>query len=114
MSDYKVGQELPNGVIVDDILNRPGNILPFGFYNPSMEGKLVWMCNNGLEGNEIVSVFSMKFENKKDERDVKYLESMEQALYMRDELIKNGWLPLKLPEIKFSFSGETRANVSKK
>lgn len=100
--EYKLGQTLPNGFEVDAIINRPGNLLPFGLYNPETEGKLIWMCNNGMEGTEIVSVFSMKEEGKND-KDVKYLESMEQAIYMRDELLKNGWMPLVLPDIKFSF-----------
>lgn len=100
--EYKVGEQLPNGLVIEDTLNRPGDILPFAYYNPKTEGKLTWVCNYGIEGTEIVSVFSMKGEG----REVKYLASMEEAKYARDELIKNGWLPLKLPQVNITFSKE--------
>lgn len=105
--DYTVNEKLPNGVTIENVLNREGDVLPFGYYNPETEGKLIWMCNNGIDGKEIVSVFYMKASPPEEEhRDVKYLSSMKDAIYMKEELIKNGWLPLKLPEIKISFSSE--------
>ena len=116
--EYGLGEELPGGVMVDNTLNRPGDILPFGLYNPETEGKLIWMCNYGIEGSEIVSVYAMRgtgntssdgdnnINPAKDEKDIKYLASLDEARYVRDELIKSGWLPLKLPEIKFSISSD--------
>lgn len=107
--EYAIGEQLPNGVTIETMLNRPGNVLPFGYYNPETEGKLIWMCNTGMEGDEIVSVFLMRASPPEEEhRDVKYLESIQQAIYVRDELIKNGWLPLKLPEIKFQISDKKK------
>jgi hypothetical protein len=99
---YGLGDKLPNGAIIEDMLNRPGDVLPFGYCDPKSDGKLIWTCNYGIEGTEIVSVFSMKDEG----RDVKYLADMEEAKYMRDELIKSGWSLLKLPQVNITFSGE--------
>lgn len=98
--NYTIGDKLPNGIVIENTLNRNGDILPFGYYDPKLEGKLVWICNYGIEGEEIVSVFSMKEEG----RDIKYLNSIEEAKYMREELIKNGWQPLKLPEVNIKVS----------
>lgn len=106
--DFGLGQKMPNGLIIENILNKEDDTLPYGFYNPETEGKLTWVCNYGIEGNEIISVYNMKVDGGDGHRDVKYLASLEEAKYVRDELIANGWLPLKLPDIKFTFSGESK------
>lgn len=104
--EYTLGEETPNGMIIENILNREGDILPFGYYKPETEGKLKWMCNYGLDGTDIVSVFAMVMEDGKVEKNTKYLKDIDQAKYVRDELINNGWLPIKLPEIKFKMSSD--------
>jgi hypothetical protein len=101
--EFSIGEESPVGITIENLLNREGDILPFGLFKPELEGKLTWMCNYGTEG-DIISVFSMILEDKKNERDVKILKDMVEAKYMRDELIKDGWRPLVPPEIKFTVS----------
>ena len=95
-----------NKVVVENMLNREENALPFGLCDPKTKGRLQWFCNYGINGSEIVSVYC-QHTNDKLEKDVKYLESLEQAKYMRDELIKNGWVNIKLPEIIVNFNDKT-------
>ncbi len=92
-----------NGIVIENTLNK-GDNLPFGYYDPLCEGKLTWTCNYGITGKEIVSVFCMK--DDKIEKDVKYLNDLEEAKFCRAELIKNGWLPLKTPNINITVNGK--------
>ena len=107
---------MDSGVYIENTLNRDGDILPFGYYNPINEGRLSWVCNYGITGTEIVSVFTMTpgVESATTEKNVKYLLDEKEAIYCRDELIKNGWLPLKLPEINITSSGGKNLNRREK
>ncbi len=104
MSSYKLGTPASNGMVVENMLNRDGDILPYGYYNPETAGKLTWMCNYGIEGTEIISVFVMTNSdgNGKVEKDIKYLKDIDEAKFCRAELVKAGWRRLTLPEIKFT------------
>jgi len=80
-------------------LNDPDGSLPYGLKHPDPTVKLLWMCNYGMEGSEIVSVFA-ESQGDKTKKEPKYLRGMDEARSIRDELLKNGWVPMKTPEIK--------------
>ena len=88
----------------ESILNREGDILPFGYYNPQTGGKLTWICNEDKDG-KITSVFDFDTGNG-HEKQSDYLIDMSGALFMRQELITNGWKKLDPPEVTFKFPGE--------
>ena len=91
------------GIKAECILNREGDILPYGYFNPETEGKLWWMCGEDEE-KRITSVFC--FDNAgQREKACKYLNNLEEAKYMRDELIKNGWKKLVPPKLEFTMPG---------
>lgn len=94
--------KITDQIKVENTLNRPGDILPYGYFNPQTEGKLIWICNYGINGDEIVSVFTM-VEETGSQKDIKYLADLDQAKYVRDELIKHGWKPYIPPKIDIKF-----------
>ena len=87
------------------ILNREGDVLPFGYYNPETDGKLTWVCNVDKD-NKITSVFDFKNPDGTHEKQCNYLENADKAKYVRDELINNGWKKMVPPEVTFKFPGE--------
>lgn len=99
---FKEGDEGPNGIIIENTLNKDDNKLPFGYYNPETEGKVTWICNYGSDG-KIVGVFSCDMGDH-TEKDVRYLENLEQALFFRDELVKHGWRKLVPPKMNFTMT----------
>lgn len=90
----------------ESILNREGDILPFGYYNPETDGKLIWMCNEDAEG-KITGVFSFD-KGTSREKVCKYMNDIADAQMIRDELVKNGWKKLEAPKISFSYSGSDK------
>ena len=101
---YKEGEQAPEGVTVENILNREDGSLPFGLFNPETEGKLTWICNYGTE-RDIISVFCFDHGDHSD-RDVKILTDLTEALYVRDTLIQHGWKKLIPPKIEFTISSD--------
>lgn len=95
-------QEIANSF--ECTMNREDGSLPYGYYCPETEGKLTWICGEDAEGI-ITSVFCFDYGTHKDKKS-SYLEDLDKAKYCRDELIKNGWRPLKPPEAKFKFPDE--------
>ena len=93
-----------NVVEAESILNRENGELPFAYFNPETEGKLVWICNRDPEGR-ITSVFSYNGPVQEDRR-CHYLEAIENAIMIRDELVNNGWKKLKPPKITFTYPGQ--------
>ncbi len=90
----------------ESILNREGDILPFGYHNPETDGKLIWMCNEDAEG-KITGVFS--FDKGTNRENVcTYMKDLDEAKMIRDELVKNGWKKLEAPKISFSYSGSDK------
>nr|QBK85510.1 MAG: hypothetical protein LCMAC101_00970 [Marseillevirus LCMAC101] len=87
----------------ESILNREGDILPFGYYNTEKDGKLIWMCNEDAEG-KITSVFSFDMGTHRDNKS-DYLRNMDDARLVRDELVKGGWKKLQPPKVTFSYAG---------
>lgn len=100
---FTEGQEAPNGMTIENTLNKSDE-LPFGFYNPDTDGKVTWVCNYGPKG-DIISVFACDLGTRTDKR-VAQLKDMKEALFCRDELIKNGWRPLIPPKINFTTTKE--------
>lgn len=102
-------QKFADGIKIENHLNRDGDILPFGYFCPESDGKVVWICGEDAAG-KITSVFSSNYEGRKD-RQVKYLDTIEDARFMRDELVKNGWQKLKVPEVKLTVPDASGKNV---
>lgn len=101
---YQEGEKDPSGFTIENTLNTDPNELPFGYYNPDTEGKLTWICNKSQTG-QIVSVFCFDHGDR-TEKEAKFLEDMDQAIYFKDELVKNGWRPLVPPKINFTVTKE--------
>jgi hypothetical protein len=92
---------LLENVKAEPTLNRENDVLPYGYFNPDTEGKLVWMCGEDADG-KITSVFCFENENGRKEKSCKYLDTFEEAKNIRDELIKNNWRKLVPPKIEFT------------
>ena len=88
----------------ESLLNREDDSLPYAYFNPQTNGKLTWVCGNDAE-NRITSVFSFDHGTFKDKQ-CQYLENIDKAKYIRQELVSVGWQKLKPPEITFTFPGE--------
>ena len=101
---YKEGENAPGGISIENTLNNEDGTVPFGLFNPDTEGKLTWICNYGPEGY-IVSVFCFDHGDH-TERDVCYLKDIDEAKYVRDELIRNRWRKLIPPKIAFTVSSK--------
>lgn len=86
---------------VENILNRDGDILPYGYFNPATEGRLNWMCGRDST-NKITSVFCFEHADGHREKSCKYLDTEIEAKHMRDELIKDGWNKIVPPKIEFT------------
>ena len=90
------------------IFNNPDGSLPFALYNPDpvLAGRLQCMIGEDEE-KKITKVFLFEYKDEinggfKQEKEVEYLENINQALYVRDELRKCGWLDIKPPEVTFT------------
>lgn len=86
-------------------MNSPDGKLPYGYFNPLLEGKLKWICAPDQD-DRITSVFIGE-ENGKPQRMIKYLKDEDEARYYRDTLIKDGWQPLKPPKVMIQFPGQS-------
>jgi hypothetical protein len=110
---YAAGEKTPDGFTIENTLNATEDALPFGLYNPETEGKLTWVCGEGTE-NKIVSVFCMDLGDH-TERQEAILDDLEQARYMRKELIANGWKKLVTPTVNFTVtSGGRSADMNRR
>ncbi len=96
--------ETQESVEAESILNPENGELPFAYFNPETEGKLVWLCNHDPEGN-VTSVFTFNGPIQEDRR-CQYLKSVEEAKEIRDELVKCGWKKLKPPKVTFTYPGQ--------
>lgn len=82
--------------------------LPFAYFHPEHDGKLEWICDLDGETNKIISVFSMKGQGKQASE----LPNKEKAMFIRDELIANGWQKIIPPEIKYKY-GEREITLNR-
>lgn len=121
---FSEGQEDPSGFTVENVMNKDDESLPFGYFCPATEGKVTWVCGYGpqkknnvskshgnSETSDIVSVFSCDTGDG-TERQVKILENMDQAKYMRDELVKEGWQKLSAPKIEFTVTKDGKKSTT--
>lgn len=102
--ENNITQYVLENVQAESLLNREGNVLPFGYFNPRTDGKLIWICGQDPEG-QIVSVFCYDFGTYKEKK-CDLIPSIEKAMEIREELIKDGWQKLKPPEVTFSYAGK--------
>lgn len=102
MADDRNRPNNPKGVQIESIINRDDGSLPFGYFEPSQDGKLTWNCGYDAKGR-IISVFCYDFGTHKDKK-ASVLDTMDAAIYARDELIKAGWHKLKPPEITVKYA----------
>lgn len=79
-------------------LNGEDGKPPYGFFNPQLEDRLQWICNYD-DNRRIVSIFRHKNDDGTFDRQVGYLQDEAEAMRYRDELVANGWKPLKPPKI---------------
>jgi hypothetical protein len=93
-----------NNIKFENIMNKEDGSLPYAFFNPETEGKLTWMCGYDAE-QKITSVFCFDHGTHKD-KVPNYVESIEKAEFMRQEIINSGWKKLTPPDITFTFPGE--------
>lgn len=96
---------------IRSILNQTDGSLPFGYFEPTQDGKLTWNCGLDPEGR-IISVFCFDFGTHKDKK-VSELSSLKDAVFARDELIKAGWMKLKPPEITVSYDDGTEKPLNR-
>jgi hypothetical protein len=85
---------------IENILNRKGDLLPFGYYSIDDE-RVSWNCGYD-QNNKITSIFSCS--EDKGNRQIAYLKDIKEAIYVRDELIKAGWKKLIPPEITVKYA----------
>jgi len=88
-------------VEVESLLNRETGELPFAYFEPTTEGKLMWVCNYDAEG-KITSVTQLP----DGQRRIAYLEDKATAEKIRDELIEHGWKKLKPPKVTLTYPGQ--------
>lgn len=82
---------------IESTLNENLNELPFAFYCPETSGEVYWICDYDYE-KRIVGTFKSEIKGDKASQS-NFLKDMDEAMSVRDELIINGWLPMKKPEI---------------
>lgn len=87
-----------NEPTVENVLNKNGNNLPFGYYHPGMEGNLTWNCDFDTDG-KVTSVFCMKLPDGGVDKKCAYLKDVDEARKYRDTLVEEGWLKTKPPEV---------------
>lgn len=100
------------GFSVENTLNVDENKPPFGLFNPETEGKLTWICGYGPDEKTIISMYCMDMGGGRNERQVSQLESLEQALYVRRELLANGWKLLRPPKVEFKVTNKDGMKVN--
>jgi hypothetical protein len=87
-----------------------GDEPPFGYFHPELEGKLKWLCCEDKDGH-LTSLFT--FEAEETEKDVSHV-TIAEAKHVRDELVKNGWLPLRPPKMTFTTKEDAVTKQHKK
>lgn len=85
---------------IESIINRENDQLPFVYFHPPSEGKVTWHCGYDQD-NKLTTVFCYKGVGEKD-RKIGYLKDIDEALFFRDELVKEGWEKMKPPQITTS------------
>ncbi len=82
------------------VLNPEDGSIPFGYFCPESDGKVLWICNYDTQG-KITSVFSHN-----NDRRCQYLDTPEDAKKIRDALVDAGWQKLIPPKVTFTYPGQ--------
>lgn len=93
----KVAKSVMKNLKVESVLNREGDILPFGLFFPPSDGNFTWNCGVDAEGN-VTSVYKSVQGNQKRCEYVTY----ERAVEIRDTLKEDGWLPIVPPKVQLT------------
>lgn len=107
--EKRFAEQLLDGTKADVILNREGDVLPFGYYNPETEGKVTWFCGKDAEG-KVTSVFCYNHSDGMEKKS-NYLPSVADAINYRDILVHNGWAKVNPPKMTFTYGGVERDNL---
>lgn len=99
-------------VRIQSILNPDDGKLPFGYYAPDSGGKITWNCGTDQEGR-IISVFCYDDSGTKDKK-IQVVPDMPQANYIKNELIKAGWMKINPPEITVTYEDGSKRPLSRK
>lgn len=75
--------------------------LPFRYFSPKSEGKVLWVCDMN-EDKKLTSVF---FNSDTKEKVITNVTGKE-ALYIKDELVKDGWLVAPPIKVTFTYDGK--------
>ena len=105
--------EDPNMIRVESILNPQDGKLPFALYSPQTDGKVTWHCGYDHE-HKIIAAFCYDDPGTGKDKKIAVLKSMKEAIDMRDLLIKEGWEPLKPPEITVKQGDGTEKPINRK
>src|SRR5208282_5804479 len=105
---YKEGEVSQNGMTIENTLNKADGSLPFGLFNPQLEGKLTWICGISQE-HKIVGVFNMDLGDRSERETREYTDQAE-AEVVRDGLKTSGWQILVPPRIEFTVDGDRPLN----
>jgi len=76
-------------------LERGFNELPFYYTDPN-NTLVTWICNKDHEGK----ITSILMNSELEEKFITYIDTIEQAIQARNELIQLGWVEWSLPEFK--------------
>lgn len=105
---YQEGDISQSGMTIENTLNKPDGSLPFGLFNPQLEGKLTWICGMS-QANKIVGVFNMDLGDRSERETREYADQTE-AEHVRDGLKDSGWQMLVPPRIEFTVDGDRSLN----
>lgn len=95
----------------DHIANRGFDELPFCYCDPN-NTRIFWICNYDQDG-KITSVVVNSNEKKGNDRGIGYLDDMDAAIKLRNDLIKHGWIEFQLPQITVSQPSSENATTDR-
>ncbi len=91
-------RDIMKNLTVESVLNRDGDLLPFGLFDPLTEGKVTWNCGADAE-EKVTSVFKYEDPASGDcDKQCAYV-TYEDARGMRDKLVEDGWRKIVPPKV---------------
>lgn len=102
--NFSVAQQIAESASFTNSFNPSSGDLPFGYYEPSYDGKIYWICSYD-SNKKITSVLVHNIEGDSG-RDIKYLSSLEEAIKIRDDLLASNWKPITTPEMRMFHQGK--------
>lgn len=87
-----------------------GDNLPFQLVCAAND-KITWTCGED-EAGKITSIFAFKGDAEEEaDRKVQYLDDKDHAIKIRDGLMKENWVPTKVPKTTISYPGMEKLTV---